>query len=84
MVVLVGPCMFAAPLVVLLVPVAIVLWPVALAGLGVSWLVLWPAAWVAARLDNAWLPERHRTLGRWFGVVLKPWNYFDEPKGTRD
>jgi hypothetical protein len=44
MIVLIGPCMFAAPLLVLLVPVAVVLWPVVLFVLGVSYVVLWPAA----------------------------------------
>lgn len=80
MIVLVGPCMFVAPLVVLLVPVAIVVWPVAVVVLGASWLAVWPAALVAERLGGRWLPERHRALGHWFRVVLRPWNYFDVPK----
>jgi len=76
MIVLIGPCMFVAPLMLLLVPVAIVLWLVAV----VVHLAIWPFALVAARLGGAWLPARHRWVGKWFLVVLRPWNFFDLPK----
>ena len=81
--VLVGPCLFVAPLLVLLVPVALVVWPVAVVALGTSWLIVWPMAFIAARMGGQWLPARHRTLGRWCAVGLRPWNYFDVPKGDR-
>lgn len=80
MIVLIGPCMFVAPLMILLVPVAIVLWPVAVVVLGVGYLAIWPFALVATRMGDAWLPARHRWVGKWFLVVLRPWNFFDLPK----
>ena len=79
MVVLIGPCMFLAPLVVLLLPVAAVLWPPVLLLVGLAWLLLWPFASFCARRGWPWLPARHRTLRRWFVTLLKPWNYFDAP-----
>lgn len=53
MIVLIGPCMFVAPLMILLVPVAIVLWPVAVVVLGVGYLAIWPFALVATRIREA-------------------------------
>jgi hypothetical protein len=79
MIVLIGPCMFAAPLLVLLVPVAVVLWPVVLVALGASYLLLWPAAILSSRLGYPRLRDGHAAIGRWFVTCLRPWNYFDIP-----
>lgn len=76
---LIGPCMFLAPLVVLLVPVAIVLWPPAFALTGVAWLVLWPIASIPALRPTA-VGRTHAALGRWFSMLLTPWTYFDPPQ----
>ena len=77
MILLIGPCMFVAPLLVLLIPVALVLWPPALILTGLAWLVVWPFAATAKRPGP--VTRLHATLGRWFGTLLKPWNYFDVP-----
>lgn len=80
MIVLFGPCMFVAPLLILLIPVGIVLWPPTLMLIGLLYLLAWPFAAVARRLGVGWLPSWHRTLGRWFKVLLRPWRYFDAPR----
>ena len=80
MIVLIGPCMFVAPLLVLLVPVAVVLWPVVLLVLGVLCVLLWPLALISSWLGGHWLPARLATIGRWFVFMLRPWKYFDPPK----
>jgi hypothetical protein len=75
---LIGPCMFAAPLVVLLVPLALILWPPTLILLGVAYLVVWPFA--AASADGSGVRRAHTWLGNSFLTVLTPWTYFDPPK----
>jgi hypothetical protein len=75
-----GPCMFVAPLLFLLIPVAIVLWPPVLLLLGVSWLLVWPFAEIARRLGGTSLPRLHAAMTRWFIVLLRPWRYFDAPR----
>jgi hypothetical protein len=82
MIVLIGPCMFVAPLLVLLLPVAVVLWPVVLVVLGVACALLWPVATISALLGGRWLPARLATLRRWFVFMLRPWRYFDPPLRT--
>ena len=72
--------MFVAPLLVLLLPVAVVLWPVVLVVLGVACALLWPVATISALLGGRWLPARLATLRRWFVFMLRPWRYFDPPK----
>jgi purine-cytosine permease-like protein len=82
MIVLFGPCMFVAPLLILLVPIALVLWPPVLVVLGALWLVMWPFAAIGRRYGVRWLVSSHATLGRWFAVLLRPWRYFDPPRGA--
>jgi hypothetical protein len=48
--------MFAAPLLVLLVPLAAVLWPIVLLVLGVDYALLWPFAMISSLLGGRWLP----------------------------
>ncbi|MFI5280654.1 MAG: hypothetical protein ACHQU1_09170 [Gemmatimonadales bacterium] len=64
---------------VLLVPVALVLWLVALVLLGASDGLIRPAVLIATRMGSRWLPDRHRTFSRGFRVTPKPWNYLDLP-----
>ncbi len=71
--------MFVAPLLVVLIPVAVVLWPPVLLILGVLWLLMWPFAAIGRATGIAWLPRAHAALGRWFIVLLRPWRYFDAP-----
>ena len=80
MIVIFGPCMFVAPLLLLLIPIAIVLWPPTLVVLGVLWLVMWPFAAIGRRYGVRWLTSSHAALGRWFVVLLRPWRYFDAPR----
>jgi hypothetical protein len=76
-IVLFGPCMFVAPLLILLIPVAMLLWPPTLAVLGLLYLILWPFSAIGQRLGVHRLAASHATLGRWFIVLLRPWRYFD-------
>lgn len=78
MILLIGPCMFLAPLVVVLIPVAIVLWLPVLALLGVAWLLILPVA--AATGKDSRIGAAHTTLGHWFRTLLTPWTYFDVPE----
>jgi hypothetical protein len=78
-----GPCMFVAPLLIVLIPVAIVLWPPVLLILGVLYLLVWPLAAIGRGLGSTRLATAHDTLGRWFIVLLRPWRYFDAPDETK-
>jgi hypothetical protein len=82
MILLIGPCMFVEPLLVLLLPVAVVLWPVVLVVLGLVFILLWPVSLVSSWLGGRWLPARLATTGRWFIFMLHPWRYFDPPKSA--
>jgi hypothetical protein len=79
MILLFGPCMFLAPLLVVLIPVAIVLWPPVLATVGLLWLIVWPFAAIGGRFGVTGIARVHAALGRWFVVLLRPWNYFNAP-----
>ena len=83
MIVLFGPCMLVAPLLILLIPVAVVLWPPVLVLLGLLYLIEWPFALIGARFGVRWLTASHAALGRWFMVLLRPWRYFDAPKNPK-
>ena len=80
MILLFGPCMFVAPLLFLLIPVAVVLWPPVLAILGLLYLVVWPFAAIGRLLGIRWISSSHAALRRWFIVLLRPWRYFDAPR----
>lgn len=77
---LIGPCMFVAPLLVVLIPVALVLWPPTLLVLGIVWLILWPFAVAAHDDPSKGVVHARRTVGHWFRTVLTPWTYFDVPQ----
>jgi hypothetical protein len=81
MIVLLGPCMFVAPLLVLLLPVAAVLWPIVLTVLGAVYVLLWPIVRIAVLAGDRRLAGWHAILGRWFVWMLRPWRYFDPPSG---
>jgi hypothetical protein len=72
--------MFVAPLLVVLIPIGIVLWPPVLLLLGVSYVVMWPFALLGRRFGVRSLVGGHERLGQWFIVLLRPWRYFDVPK----
>jgi hypothetical protein len=76
MILLFGPCMFVAPFLVVLIPVAIVLWPPVLVIVGALWLITWPLAAIGGKSG---LGRPHAALGRWFVILLRPWRYFDAP-----
>ena len=84
MILLFGPCMFVAPFLVVLIPVAIVLWPPVLAILGLLWLVVWPFAALGRAVGVHGPTRAHAALGRWFVVLLRPWKYFDVPQKPAD
>ena len=84
MIVLFGPCMFVAPFLVVLIPVAIVLWPPVLAILGAIWLLVWPFAAIGRKTGLNSIVRAHAALGRWFIVLLRPWRYFDAPVKPSD
>lgn len=79
--------MFLAPLVVLAIPVAIILWPPTLILLGLVWLVLFPfAALARGRSESkggtgaSRIARAHVWVEGWLGTLLTPWTYFDAPK----
>jgi hypothetical protein len=74
---LLGPCMFLAPLVMVLAILAIPLWPVFLALLGAAWLIVWPVEQLARALGTHAFDGASKRLGRWFRILLTPWTYFD-------
>ena len=80
MVVLFGPCMLIAPLLFLLIPVAIVLWPPVLLILGLLCVIVWPFAALGRAFGVGWIQSMHATMRRWFVVLLRPWRYFDAPR----
>lgn len=77
---LIGPCMFFAPLLVVLVPVAIILWPPTLILVGLAWLVTRPFAGDDGASQSG-VGRVHATLTGWFLTLLTPWTFFDTPKG---
>lgn len=76
---LIGPCILVAPIVAVLAVLAIPLWPVAIVVLGVTRLLFWPVERIASSLGYEWATPVASKLAVWFGVVLKPWNFFDSP-----
>ena len=69
--------MFFAPLLILLIPIALVLWPPSLVLTGLAWLLLWP---FARGDESSAVVRAHRKVGGWFRTLLTPWTYFDVPK----
>lgn len=67
------------PLVVVLIPIGIILWPPVLLLTGLAYLLLWPLAALARRRASPHILAMHATRGRWFRTLLTPWNYFDTP-----
>jgi hypothetical protein len=76
---LLGPCMFLAPLVMVLAILAIPLWPVVLVALGAAWLIVWPVEFLARALGVHAIDGTAKKLGGWFRFMLTPWTYFDVP-----
>ena len=79
MVLLLGPCMFLAPLVMVLAILAVPLWPVVLVALGAAWLIVWPAEFIARTLGIHAVDGASKKVGSWFRFMLTPWTYFDVP-----
>ncbi len=67
--------MLFAPLVVLLVPVAIILWLPTLLLVGLAWVAAWPLA--AAQGPEGRGAAFRRAVGKAFRTLLTPWTYFD-------
>jgi hypothetical protein len=76
---LLGPCMFLAPLVMVLAILAIPLWPVVLVAFGAAWLIVWPAEYIVHALGVHAFDGTATKLGSWFRFMLTPWTYFDPP-----
>jgi hypothetical protein len=76
---LLGPCMFLAPLVMVLAILAIPFWPVFLALLGAAWLIVWPIERLAQSLGSHAFEGATKKIGGWFRTLLTPWTYFDTP-----
>lgn len=71
--------MFVAPLVPVLVLLALPLWPVAIVLTAVLWLVTWPLERLLALVGVRALDGASRRVGRWFRIVVAPWKLFDTP-----
>lgn len=76
---LLGPCMLLAPFVLVLAILAVPLWPVALAAVGLCWLIVWPLERLFAALGRRTLQGATVKIGRLFRTLLTPWTYFDSP-----
>ncbi len=76
----IGPCMFVAPLVPVLMILAIPLWPVAIVTLSALWLVTWPLERLLHALGVRQLDGAARRVARWLGYALRPWSFFEVPK----
>jgi len=72
--------MFLAPLLVVLVPVAVLLWPPTLILVGLAWLLTRPFAG-GDHAPRSGIGRIHATLTRWLLTLLTPWTFFDTPKG---
>jgi hypothetical protein len=72
--------MFVAPLVFAAAVLCIPLWPVAIALIGVAWLVVRPLEAMASRAGSTRFRGWSARLATVWSHVLKPWNYFDPPK----
>ena len=83
MTLLLGPCMLLAPAVFVLAILAVPLWPVALALVGVTWLVVWPLEQLLGALGIAATQGWCSKIGRLFRVLLTPWKYFDPPSSSK-
>jgi hypothetical protein len=78
--ILIGPCMLAAPLVAVLAILAVPLWPIAIVVLAVARLVFWPFERLVTAMGYSWATRASSKLAVWFKMALKPWSYFDPPK----
>ena len=70
--------MLLAPLVAVLAILALPLWPVAIALLGVVWLLLWPLERVISFTGAPAMRGWSAAVGRVFYIVLKPWVYIEK------
>ncbi|MFI5310660.1 MAG: hypothetical protein ACHQQ3_05475 [Gemmatimonadales bacterium] len=84
MVVLIGPCMFLAPLVLVVALLAIPLWPVAIVLIGACWLAVWPLERLVALAGFRGMRGWSAAIARLFVTVLRPWDYFDAPRKDSD
>ena len=80
---LLGPCTLLAPLVLVVAILAVPLWPVALALVGVTWLLVWPVERLLGALGVSVMQGWSLSIGRLFRVLLTPWTYFDPPTPPR-
>lgn len=74
-----GPCVIFAPVVMVAFVLAIPLWPVAIAVVGLMWCVTWALERLmmafGGRANRGWTAN----VTYWFVLTLKPWYYFDPP-----
>jgi len=76
--VIIGPCMFLAPVVFVLMLLAIPLWPVAIVVVTVMWLVTWPVEQMLRLVGIRRADGAAATVARWLRVVVKPWVLFEK------
>lgn len=72
-----GPCMFVAPLVPILMLVAIPLWPVAIVLVTGLWLVVWPLERATRMMGMHRLDGASAKVGTWLKIVVRPWILFE-------
>jgi len=77
-----GPCVIFAPLVFLLMVLAIPLWPVAIVVVGLMWLIVWPLERLSKALGMNALRGWSANVAYWFIIALKP-KYFFDPVNVR-
>jgi len=77
---LIGPCIFAAPVVALLAIVLLPFWPVAIILLGLARLLFWPVERIVSASGGTWATAWSNRMRMWFAYVVRPWKYFDPPE----
>lgn len=78
----IGPCILVAPLVLVLVLLAIPLWPVAIVCTALLWLIAWPLERVLALVGVHRVSGSSRRVRAWLRVAVAPWRLFDRPAKT--
>lgn len=84
MLLLIGPCIVAAPVVALLAIVLLPFWPAAIVLLGLVRLLFWPVEKIVAAAGGTWATAWSNRMRVWFSYVLRPWKYFDPPEEQKE
>jgi hypothetical protein len=77
-----GPCVIFAPVVFVLMVLALPLWPVAIILLGLLWCLVWPVERILRAIGLNAKSEWSNHVAYWLVVAIKP-KYFFDPVNVR-